>query len=103
MSTASNATGRRRGESNASTVGNTTEMDQDEGDARRYPIKLHGRGGFGGRGLGREEAAAVTATKPATAIGSVDPMDSLTSSMSSLKFIPHSVRVARGRGRGRGA
>jgi hypothetical protein len=30
-------------------------------------------------------------------------MDSLTSSMSSLKFIPHSVRAARARGRGIGA
>jgi hypothetical protein len=103
MSTASNATERRRGESNASTVGDTMETDQDEGDARRYPTKLHGRGGFGGRGLGREEAAAVIATKPATSIQSADPMDSLTSSMSSLKFIPHSVRVARGRGRESGA
>jgi hypothetical protein len=32
----------------------------------------------------------------------VDAMDSLTSSMSALKFIPHSVRAARGRGKGRG-
>ncbi|CAN9095369.1 unnamed protein product [Alternaria alternata] len=103
MSSASNATGRRRGESNASIVGDTMDTDQDEGDTRRYPTKLHGRGGFGGRGLGREEAATVTATKPATAVQSADPMDSLTSSMSSLKFIPHSVRVARGRGRGIGA
>jgi hypothetical protein len=107
MGGATGSPGRRRGESNANTKDDTMETDheeaQDGGEARRYPTKLHGRGGFGGRGLGREETAGITATKTVTAAKSTDPMDSLTSSMSALKFIPHSVRVARERGRGGGA
>ncbi|KAI4632693.1 hypothetical protein J4E80_000050 [Alternaria sp. BMP 0032] len=109
MSSANGAAGsprRRRGESSAST-GDTMEMDheeaQEEGETRRYPTRLRGRGGFGGRGLAREEAAGITATKTATTDQPTDSMDSLTSSMSALKFVPHSVRVARTKGRGGGA
>ena len=74
--------------------------EQDDGQSRRYPTRLRGRGGFGhGRGTGRGEPQM---TKPIPSAQAVDPMDSLASSMSALKFIPHSVRVARGRGRGKG-
>jgi hypothetical protein len=103
MSSVGGATGsprRRRGESTAST-GGTMDMDheaQEEGETRRYPTKLHGRGGFGGRGVGREEAA-IAAPKTATAAQPADPMDTLTSSMSALKFVPHSVRAARTKAR----
>jgi len=109
MSSVNGAAGsprRRRGESSAST-GDTMEMDheetQEEGETRRYPTRLRGRGGFGGRGLAREDAAGITAPKTATTDQPTDPMDSLASSMSALKFVPHSVRVARTKGRGGGA
>lgn len=36
------------------------------------------------------------------AAATADPMEGLTTSMSSLQFVPHSI-YARGRGRGRGA
>ncbi|CAA9960866.1 hypothetical protein PTMSG1_04250 [Pyrenophora teres f. maculata] len=114
-SAATGASGRRRGESSASTAGDSMEIvrdqdegqqeDQGDGEARRYPTQLRGRGGFGhaqgaGRGLGRRDAAVKTAPKQVAAAPAVDPMDSLASSMSALKFIPHSVRMARGRGKG---
>ena len=81
------------------------EEDQGDSEMRRYPIQLRGRGGFGhaqgpGRGLGRGDAAVKTVPKAVTAAPAVDPMDSLASSMSALQFIPHSVRMARGRGKG---
>jgi hypothetical protein len=114
---ASGATGRRRGESSASTVGDSMDVvrdqdednakeEQDDGETRRYPTKLHGRGGFGhgqstGRAVGRGSLQPTTPPKSVSAAESIDPMDSLASSMSALKFIPHSVRVARGRGRGK--
>jgi hypothetical protein len=87
--------------------GESDEKEQQDGETRRYPIRLHGRGGFGhargmSGGTGRGTSMAITPPKPATATPVSDPMDSLTSSMSALKFIPHSVRMARGRGGGRG-
>lgn len=79
--------------------------EHNQGEARRYPTKLHGRGGFGqgqspGRAIGRGSPQATVSPKYTSSVQTVDPMDSLTSSMSALKFIPHSVRMARGRGRG---
>jgi hypothetical protein len=76
------------------------------GESRRIPVKLRGRGGFShprGRGRGGSSTAH-EAPKPDTASSnaSPDPVDSLASSMSALQFVPHSVRMARGRGRGRG-
>jgi hypothetical protein len=78
-------------------TGQTAKVDGDEGEAvtRRSPIKLRGRGGF-------THPQSVDPDHMTTASPSVDVMDSLTSRMSSLQFIPHSVRLARGRGRGRG-
>ncbi|KAF1835821.1 hypothetical protein BDW02DRAFT_617714 [Decorospora gaudefroyi] len=118
---ATGATGRRRDESTASTVGESMEVvkdqqeareeameeEKEDGETRRYPAKLHGRGGFGhaqasGRGSGRGTPSVTTPSKPAVSTQPADPMDGLVSSMSALKFIPHSVRVARGRGPGRG-
>ncbi|KAJ4373230.1 hypothetical protein N0V83_003523 [Neocucurbitaria cava] len=117
------ATGRPRGESSASTVPESMDVvkDQEEdqehsnedeekdSESRRYPTKLHGRGGFShrpgrGHGRGRGSSTATNPSKPApaTAASPADPMESLTSSMSALQFIPHSVRVARGKGAGRG-
>ena len=116
-------TGRRRGESSASTVPESMDVVRDqEGDQvdaveeeekdsepMRYPTKLHGRGGFShargtGRGRGRGLSIATYPAKPASATDTSpsDPMESLASSMSALQFIPHSVLVARGRGSGRG-
>lgn len=79
--------------------------EHSQGETRRYPTKLHGRGGFGqgqspGRTVGRGSPQASVSPKSTSSAQTVDPMDSLTSSMSALKFIPHSVRMARGRGRG---
>jgi len=81
------------------------EEDQGDGETRRYPTQLRGRGGFGhaqgaGRGLGRGDAAGKIASNQVTAAPAVDPMDSLASGMSALKFIPHSVRMARTREKG---
>ncbi|KAF2740748.1 hypothetical protein EJ04DRAFT_507764 [Polyplosphaeria fusca] len=82
----------------------------------RAPIVLRGRGGFshpprgGGRGRDQRSRAPSTSQAPASAAptatvptpATADPMDSLTSSMSALQFIPRSVR-GRGRGKGRGS
>ncbi|KAF1947487.1 hypothetical protein EJ02DRAFT_91304 [Clathrospora elynae] len=113
-------TGRQRGESVASAASEGMEITKDQegdqgedgmeeeedqdGEPRRYPTRLRGRGGFGhaqgtGRGSGRGNLTATTPSKPAQP---TDPIDALTSGMSALQFIPHSVQVARGRGRGRG-
>lgn len=86
------------------------EGEEQEDHATREPFKLRGRGGFGhpqagrGRGRGRGASAATHPSKDAPSIASTspDPVDNLTTSMSALQFIPHSVRMARGRGRGRG-
>lgn len=112
----SGTTGRRRGESSASAAGEIMDVardqdkddakeEQDEGETRRYPTRLHGRGGFShgqrrDRAIGRGDLQTKASTNAVSAVDPVDPMDSLTSSMSALKFIPHSVRMARGRGRG---
>ena len=110
-STASNP-GRRRGESFASAADDGMDLVQDEvegeaksqqqRDSRSSQVKLHGRGGFShpqgtGRGRGSHDQAALSSTIP-----NADAVDKLASSMSALHFIPHSVRMARGRGRGRG-
>jgi hypothetical protein len=108
---------RRRGESFASTAGEGMDLVQDEdehhegqvtrdgggeGESRRTPVKLRGRGGFSHpRGRGRGITSGVSRPS-ASASTSTDPVDGLTSSMSALQFVPHSVMVARGRGRGRG-
>lgn len=68
-------------------------------DTRSPHIKLRGRGGFShpqGYRLGGEN-------QDQAAQSGGDVVDSLTTSMSALHFVPHSVRMARGRGRGRGA
>ncbi|XPS75543.1 hypothetical protein M3J07_007618 [Ascochyta lentis] len=110
-STASNAS-RRRGESFASAAGDGMDLVQDETNdhanhqqehaPRSAHIKLRGRGGFShpqgaGRGRGDRDEVTTGSTSAKT-----DPVDSLTSSLSALQFVPHSVRMARGRGRGRG-
>lgn len=110
------AAGRRRGESTSSTAGDSMDVVrdgdednaqhvQDDGETRRYPTRLRGRGGFGrgqgtGRAIGRGDPQASPPRKTMPATRTADPMDSLASSMSALKFVPHSVRVARHRGRG---
>lgn len=103
-----------------------SEDDEDEDEDMetprsppRSPVQLRGRGGFShppgqrprrggggrGRGLGRGVASDVskapsTQAPKSTATAPSDPMDSLTARMSSLQFVPHAVRLARGRGRG---
>ena len=98
-----------------------TGEDEDGKEAQgevRSPVRLRGRGGFThprgtrgsgrGRGRGRGEApppstAAQPPSQPAVRTKTAaDPMDSLTSSMSALKFVPHSLYSRGGRGRGRG-
>ncbi|KAF1844158.1 uncharacterized protein K460DRAFT_261054, partial [Cucurbitaria berberidis CBS 394.84] len=116
------ATGRQRGESSAGTVSESmdivkdkeedqSDVDEEEedgkdGECRRYPTRLHGRGGFGhAQGSSRGRGRSISTTypsqpAPATVTPPTDPMEKLASSMSALQFVPHSVRVARGRGRG---
>lgn len=81
------------------------------GESKRYPTKLRGRGGFGHvRGTvrgGRGGRGSLTATEtsnssPSAPPAAKDPMETLASSMSALQFVPHSVRIARGRASGRG-
>ncbi|KAH7066575.1 hypothetical protein BKA63DRAFT_123359 [Paraphoma chrysanthemicola] len=108
---------RRRGESFGSRGdGMDVVKDEDEdvefngeergADARRTPLKLRGRGGFShARARGRGIPATSHVSKQTTTLSdtaTADAVDELASSMSALQFIPHSVRVARGRGRGRG-
>lgn len=106
---------RRRGESFVSTAGEGMELVRDEeedqttthgdgdGESRRIPVKLRGRGGFSHpAGRGREstfkaEGTAKTTSAPA------DQVDGIASSLSALQFVPHSVRMAHGRGRGQGS
>ncbi|KAF2849115.1 hypothetical protein T440DRAFT_469540 [Plenodomus tracheiphilus IPT5] len=118
--------GRRRGESNASATGDSMDVAEDDdeehqiptdagqeqvqdSESKRYPARLWGRGGFSHgrgseRGRGGITSVASPSPKPAPAAvsASKDPLETLTSSMSALQFVPHSVRVARGRGRGGG-
>ncbi|KZM24705.1 uncharacterized protein EKO05_0007043 [Ascochyta rabiei] len=116
-SSAMNATaptpGRKGGESSTTAAGESMDLVQDETDEqashpqehtpRSVHVKLRGRGGFShpqaaGRGRGGHDEAARGSTT-----ANMNPLDDLTSSMSALQFVPHSVRVARGRGRGRSA
>ena len=74
-------------------------------EPRRAPVKLRGRGGFShprGRVRGIPAASHASTQTPSSAASTTDPVDELASSMSALQFIPHSVRMARGRGKGRG-
>jgi hypothetical protein len=116
-----NGNGRARsstvGSTVESTVANGDKMDEGEDEDKdeeskeeaasksppqRAPFKLRGRGGFG-RGEARGTGAAAQLPLPAAKSASSDPLESLTSGMSALNFIPQSVRLARGRGgRGRG-
>ncbi|QRC92370.1 hypothetical protein JI435_024880 [Parastagonospora nodorum SN15] len=114
FSSTGDGTTRRRGESFASAAGDGMELvhDEDEDDeshmtndgvdARRIPVKLRGRGGFS-HPRGRGRGSSSTAHDASKASISTDPVDSLATSMSALQFVPHSVRMARGRGRGRGS
>lgn len=68
---------------------------QQESEPRSSHVRLRGRGGFSrpqgpGRGRGHQTQA------------DADPLDKLASSMSALQFVPPSVRLAKGRGRGTG-
>lgn len=115
--------GRRRGQSSASMTLDSMdtredqERDQEEDQeeqqiqVKRAPLKLRGRGGFGhartvsNGGRGQEKPAPASPDAQVTkATPPADPVDSLTSTMSALRFVPHSVRVTRGsvRGKGRG-
>ena len=83
--------------------GGIEAANQQQRDSRPSHMKLRGRGGFShpqgyGRGRGSQEKAALGSEK-----SYADPVDSLASSMSALHFVPHSVRMARGKGRGRGS
>lgn len=103
--------------------GEAGERNAKSPTQQRAPFKLRGRGGFGhgprgrGRGRGRgsvnhiegqqEHGTTANESQLSTKATSssdtaADPMEGLTSKMSSLQFVPHSVRLARGRGRGQG-
>ncbi|KAF1952122.1 hypothetical protein CC80DRAFT_479672 [Byssothecium circinans] len=118
VNSTTSTSGRGRGESvsgkgEAMDVVKDEEHEEGEGEneeekdaSNRAPVKLRGRGGFGhprgqgrGRGRGRGGSATATASEPKST--SDDAMEGLTSSMSALQFIPHSI-YSRGRGRGRG-
>ncbi|KAF2799595.1 hypothetical protein K505DRAFT_321023 [Melanomma pulvis-pyrius CBS 109.77] len=67
---------------------------------KHSPLKLRGRGGFGRVGQRNTPATSTTPAAAAptkTAPKAQDPIDSLTSGMSALQFIPNSVRKARER------
>jgi hypothetical protein len=106
-------TGRRRGESFACGAADSMDVVPNEEefqavkhqqrDSRSPYTKLRGRGGFShpqgyGRVRGSQEKAASGSQQ-----NDADSVDSLASSMSALHFVPHSVRMARGKGRGRGS
>lgn len=84
-------------------VNGTEAVDrQQDHELKPSHIKLRGRGGFShpqgaGRGRGVQDQGAPVSVNSETA----DSVDNLTSSMSALQFVPQSVRMARGRGRGR--
>ena len=112
MDTSSSNASRHRGESFASAVGDSMDVvpDEEETEAASQQqreskpshMKLRGRGGFSHpqgyeRARGRQEKAASGSQQK-----EADTVDSLATSMLALHFVPHSVRMARGRGRGRG-
>ncbi|KAF2194853.1 hypothetical protein K469DRAFT_734504 [Zopfia rhizophila CBS 207.26] len=74
------------------------KADPEAQDPPRSPVALRGRGGFRGKGRGR--GAGRGKVGAAQSPPAADPVDSITSSMSALKFVPNSVRFGRGRGRG---
>lgn len=94
------------------------EGEVEEKSEVRAPVRLLGRGGFThprrsrGSARGRESRRQDGGPPPLPAEqvdqpmsqtkAPADPMDSLASSMSALKFVPHSVYSRGGRGRGRG-
>ena len=84
------------------------EAEAHSPESRRYPTKLRGRGGFGharvsnGRGFKTSAATSPSKPAPATMDSDLDPMETLAAGMSALQFVPSSVRIAQGRGRGRG-
>lgn len=111
-SATSNADAHRR-ESLASGAGDSMDVvpaeeeilasKQHQRDLRFSHVKLRGRGGFSHpqgyrRGRGSQEKAS-----PGSQQSDAGSVDSLAASMSALHFVPHSVRMARGRGRGKGA
>ncbi|KAJ4987131.1 hypothetical protein SVAN01_07419 [Stagonosporopsis vannaccii] len=98
---------RRRAESFTDAAGEAMEViphdeteqtnSQQHRTSRSSHIKLRGRGGFSHpQARSRHDAAQDLSAVHA------DSVDKLASSMSALHFVPHSVRMARGRGRGRG-
>jgi hypothetical protein len=112
MDTSAANASRRRGESFASAAGDSMDVGPNEGEVKAAiqqqrelkssHMKLRGRGGFShpqgyGRGRGSQERAVLDSRQK-----EADTVDSLANSMSALHFVPHSVRMARGKGRGRG-
>ena len=107
MNSTSSNFGRQRGGSFATAAGDDMDVvhdeiksqanDQQEQESRLSHIKLRGRGGFSHpqRNRGNRDQASFSSR-------TTDPVDNLASSMSALHFVPHSVRMARGRGRGKG-
>jgi hypothetical protein len=92
-------------------VGEGIEEEKDEDmsgqkSPQRTPFKLLGRGGLGrargGRGRIHYPGSSADARSGPSSKEAADPLDSLTSRMSALQFVPRSVRGARGRGRGTG-
>lgn len=107
----SSANGHGQGEEDVDHQPDLSPAQEEEwhAESRRYPTRLRGRGGFGHgqTSLGRDRGGGhsmpthpSSKPAPATATTAADPMDALTSKLSALQFVPHSVRVARGRGRG---
>ncbi|KAF2660109.1 hypothetical protein K491DRAFT_688713 [Lophiostoma macrostomum CBS 122681] len=101
--------GLETGEGKSTPTAEEEENEEDTPKSPRAPIKLHGRGGFGrgggrgrGRGRGRGSGPSTNppANNPSSSKAPEDSMEGLTSSMSALQFVPHSVRLAKGRGRG---
>jgi len=112
MDTTTSNGNRRRGEPFASAAGDGMDVvpneeeaqmvTQQQHESRSSHLKLRGRGGFShpqGYEQGRGSQGQAV---PGSQQNHADSVDSLASSMSALHFVPHSVRVARGRGRGRG-
>lgn len=112
MSSATSTADAHRAESLESGAGDSMDVvpaeeeiqisKQQQINARSSHVKLRGRGGFihpQGYGRGRGSQGKASPVSQQSKAGSVD---SLAASMSALHFVPNSVRMARGRGRGRG-